>query len=412
MMWGVLVIIFKYYINYDTTSLSISKKSIFTLKTDLLGFTLLLLSIFTGLFCLFFLDLKLLKIGFGLIIGFVIILATLIGFFCTSNVLTFFTLYELLLAPSIILTYLASPNLRSKHVAFYFLLWTQLGSFLVLLAVSMLIVKYNNFSFNNLRYLTAGSTELAIIKTLLFFGFGIKIPIWPFHFWLTKTHVEVNTSFSIFLSGILVKTALFGLYKFSIFFTTINFVFFLVVFIGIFDAAIKIFTQTDLKKIVAYCTVFEMNIILTNFFFMSYHSYLFLIYFSLLHTLLSFYFFFTVDCIYKRFNTRSIASVNNILNSYPNLAILIVVGVVLFNGIPLTLKFNLEVIFFSKLLTLNAVYFLLFFSVQILGIIFFTKQFFSILFFSSTTRLVSDLTAKELSIFLLLVFVFLLFSFN
>lgn len=41
-------------------------------------------------------------------------------------------------------------------------------------------------------------------------GLGVKIPIWPFHFWLTKTHVEAPTYFSIYLSGFLVKTAIMG----------------------------------------------------------------------------------------------------------------------------------------------------------------------------------------------------------
>jgi len=48
---------------------------------------------------------------------------------------------------------------------------------------------------------------------LVFFGFGFKFPIWPFHFWLSKTHVEATGSFSMYLSGFLVKTAVFGFYK-------------------------------------------------------------------------------------------------------------------------------------------------------------------------------------------------------
>ena len=52
------------------------------------------------------------------------------------------------------------------------------------------------------------------VQFALLFGFLFKIPTFPFYFWLTKTHVEALTSFSIFLSGFLVKIAVFGLYKF------------------------------------------------------------------------------------------------------------------------------------------------------------------------------------------------------
>lgn len=189
------------------------------------------------------------------------------------------------------------------------------------------------------------------------------------------------------------------------------YVYFLILFIGLIDSSIKIYSQVDLKKIVAYCTVFEMNLLLTNFFFLSYYSYLFLIYFSILHTFLSFYFFFCVDCLNKRFNTRSIISINNLLNLYPNLALFLIIGVFIFNGIPLTLKFNLELIYFEKILNFNFFYFLLFFIVQVLCIIFFTKNFFSVLFFTTELKLNMDLTIKELFIFFIILISFFFISF-
>jgi NADH:ubiquinone oxidoreductase subunit 4 (subunit M) len=83
--------------------------------------------------------------------------------------------------------------------------------------------------------------EGILIYTLLFFGFGFKFPIWPFHYWLTKTHVEASSGFSIYLSGFLVKSALFG------FFTLTNLlkvefqttVFGVIAFLGSIDASLK-----------------------------------------------------------------------------------------------------------------------------------------------------------------------------
>jgi NADH-quinone oxidoreductase subunit M len=255
------------------------------------------------------------------------------------------------------------------------------------------------------------NVEIIAIKLLLFFGFGIKIPIWPFHFWLTKTHVEVNTSFSIFLSGVLVKIALYGIYKFNFFFKDVNYIFILISVLGVIDASIKFFSQVDIKKIVAYCTIFEMNIMLLILLFLTYNSYLFLIYFCILHTLLSFYFFFLVDCIFKRFNTRSIFGINNIINLFPNLAIFTIVGVLLFNGLPLTLKFNLELVLIQKLLNFNFLYFFIFFFIQIFAIIFITKNFFIIIFSSNSKTQLSDLTSREFFLFFYLISFFILFSF-
>lgn len=67
----------------------------------------------------------------------------------------------------------------------------------------------------------------------------------------------------MYLSGFLVKTALYGFYKYtSILGIGINTTLFVVIAsIGIVDASIKMFSQVDLKKLVAFCTVQEMNMI-------------------------------------------------------------------------------------------------------------------------------------------------------
>lgn len=78
---------------------------------------------------------------------------------------------------------------------------------------------------------------------------------------MPKAHVEASTNFSIFLSGVLVKFAFFGLLKCLISVQlepTFIYVYpFLVV--GIVDAVLKLFYQIDLKKLVAYSTVVEMH---------------------------------------------------------------------------------------------------------------------------------------------------------
>lgn len=85
----------------------------------------------------------------------------------------------------------------------------------MLIFVVYVILKYQAYLFVDLRSINFYQLELWFLYCLLFIGFGFKVPIWPFHFWLTKTHVEAPTGFSIFLSGFLVKSALFGFYKFT-----------------------------------------------------------------------------------------------------------------------------------------------------------------------------------------------------
>lgn len=153
---------------------------------------------------------------------------------------------------SAILIYYFSPNIRAKIITTYFIFWTQLGSFFIFLAIILINKKTNSTNFFFLKNFNYSF----LIQTLLFFGFGIKIPVWPFSFWITKTHVEVNTSFSIFLSGILVKVALIGLNKFYFIFNSeYNFIFYSFIIYSILDASFKLINQTDFKKTIAYLTI-------------------------------------------------------------------------------------------------------------------------------------------------------------
>lgn len=99
----------------------------------------------------------------------------------TDNIMVFFIAYEMVLLPSAVLVFLFSPNKRSFLVTLYFLLWTQLGSFLVLLSSLLLYNVYSIFTFSQLYIMNFYFISTSI-PVLLLIGFGIKIPVWPFHF--------------------------------------------------------------------------------------------------------------------------------------------------------------------------------------------------------------------------------------
>ena len=71
----------------------------------------------------------------------------------------------------------------------------------------------------------------------------------------------------MYLSGFLVKTALFGFYKLiNLLGSESNSVIFSVICVlGIIDSSLKMWGQTDIKKLVAYGTIQEMNIIYLTF---------------------------------------------------------------------------------------------------------------------------------------------------
>lgn len=288
-----------------------------------------------------------------IIFSFFIIVVTL--FVTCDHLFTFFLYYEFLLLPSFFIVYLLSSNMKGVQASMYFLVWTQAGSTLVLAVVIQLIKIEGVSYFNQLTTLGLYSNSVEKIKFILFLGFGFKIPIWPLYYWLTKTHVEATGAFSMYLSGFLVKTALFGLYKFLLHmnWSHTNIIFITIAVTGVIMSSLQMWSQLDLKKVVALCTVQEMNLLLICFLFGQTPLVYFGILFCFMHAVLSTLMFFLVDLIQKRFGTRLLSELSGIIHVCPNLGVSIILMCLSFLALPFTLKFSCEFILFSGIADLS-----------------------------------------------------------
>jgi len=208
----------------------------------------------------------------------------------------------------------------------------------------------------------------------------------------------------MYLSGFLVKTALYGFYKISsIFGSELNSVFFSsICILGIVDSSLKMWGQTDLKKLVAYGTVQEMNIIYLTLCWGDTLNIISCILFCITHAFLSTLMFYLVDVIYRRFNSRSVVEVAGMIQTTPNLSILVFLMCVFFSGLPGTLKFTVEFYIFSALFDLSPLSCLLtFFIANCIGLIGFSKCWFNVIFgmsYKNKNQIIMDLTIKELYI--------------
>ncbi|MBP7859440.1 hypothetical protein KA001_00550 [Patescibacteria group bacterium] len=52
--------------------------------------------------------------------------------------------------------------------------------------------------------------EKKTIWLLLFIGFAVKTPLYPFHIWLPEAHSEAPTTGSVLLAGVLLKMGTYG----------------------------------------------------------------------------------------------------------------------------------------------------------------------------------------------------------
>ena len=388
------------------------------LSLEFFGFIFIILAYIVGLISFLALDTRLYwkNIKFIFICNFLVFV--ILMFVVVNDLLLFFLFYECMMVPSFLFVYFVSPYRRGIQASLYFLIWTQLGSLLVLSAISYIIYTVGGTSFSNLRSFVFTNDEVWYLYFLIFLGFGFKVPIWPFQYWLTKTHVEAPAGFSIFLSGFLVKTAIYGFYKitnelgseidtsfFSIF-----------VIVGIIDASLKMWGQLDLKKLVAYGTVQEMNIIYLAFLWGDAGAYIGGILFCVTHAFLSSLMFYLVDCIQRRYSTRIVSEISGILHTTPNLGLSILFMQILYSGLPGTLKFLSEFYIFSGLIVsapLSTI--IILYAANFLGLIGFSKCWFNVVFgltLKNQKKIPNDLTQKEFIIILICVLSMFFFGFG
>ncbi len=339
----------------------------------------------------------------------IILLAGYVLFF-TDSLIIFFFAYEMLLVPSFFILYKFAKTKRCIEAAYLMFFWTQFGALFLIFSFIYMFFLAQNSSFWVIANFQFTNFEVNFLFLCWIVGFGVKLPIWPFYGWLPKAHVEASTNFSIFLSGVLVKFAFFGLFRCLCLLQTEPTLFIIIPFliVGIADSTFKLFYQIDLKKLVAYSTVVEMHWLTLCV--ISGQTPLMLATFCMLisHALLSTNSFFLVDAINRRFKTRLITEISGINFLCPKLFLTILLNLLIFLGFPGSIFFIAEFLFFSfffdffPFLTL-----ILLILLYLLAPTFFFRSWLNALFgmsLASHKKIVLDLNKKEFLLYNSLLF--------
>jgi NADH-quinone oxidoreductase subunit M len=105
---------------------------------------------------------------------------------------------------------------------------------------------------------------------MLYVGFAIKVPVFPFHTWLPDAHVEAPTPISMILAGVLLKMGGYGFVRiaYPMCPEAAAYLAWPLVLIGVWNiiyGALAAMAQTDFKKLVAYSSVSHMGYVILGF---------------------------------------------------------------------------------------------------------------------------------------------------
>lgn len=425
--WLFLIILWicfltKTYFNYwllqllSTSAVIIFLMDGFNLNCSILGDALVLLCITTLMISWVFLSERFIYLNSYNNIYFFIFIVFTINMVYSDNLFIMFIFFEFIFLPSLFFVYILGYSKKVEKTIKYLLIWTLTGSFIVLCG----LVYLNNITGNlNIQYLfTLKFTQLEnnFLYIIFLIGFGVKIPLWPFHYWLTKVHVEAPTGFSIFLSGYLVKTALFCLIYFINLFKTTMLIYITLAWImwGALEASVRMWSATDIKRLIAFATIQEMNLILLFVLLTNNSSYKILTVFIMVHGLLSALLFFLVDQVQKRCQTRNLTSLSGLVYKLTVLPVIIWISILIFRGFPIFSKFLIEWEILS-LLYQNFNYFgiIIFFLISLFGVLGFCRIWFIILYGQPSNVIIKPVdllkTDKIICLFIITLLTFISF---
>lgn len=198
---------------------------------------------------------------------------------------------------------------RKVLAAYYFFIYTLLGSVLMLLSILYIFYQTGSTNYEVLLTFSFSKWEQKIIFFSFFIAFASKIPMIPVHLWLPEAHVEAPTSGSVILAGILLKLGSYGFLRFSLPLFPIASLFFtpLIYTIAVISVIFTSFTairQTDFKRIIAYTSIAHMNLVIVGIFSFNVVGLEGSILQSLSHGFVASALFLIIGVVYDRHRTR------------------------------------------------------------------------------------------------------------
>lgn len=278
------------------------------------------------------------------------------GAFLAQNLLLFFLLFEIELVPLYFLVSIWGGDKR-EYAATKFLLYTAIAGALIFAGFlgTVWLGGTLDFSYEQaLKIQLPLSTQVALLSILLV-GFGIKIPLIPFHTWLPDTYVAASPPVAIMLGGVLAKLGTYGIFRFGLGMFPDAWAL-LSPFLAVWAAgsvlygSITAIAQKDIKRMVAYSSIGHMGYVMLGGAAFTELSLVGAISQMVSHGLILALLFHLVGLVETKVGTRQLDQLNGLMNplrGLPMVSALLVLSGMASAGIPGLVGFVTEFLVFQ-----------------------------------------------------------------
>lgn len=252
------------------------------------------------------------------------ILMFLVLSFIRAKLINFYIFFEASLIPIFLLIMGWGYQPERLQAGIYMLFYTLFASLPLILVILFLKEEieyfYERFRIISINYFNR------LVLLILILAFLVKLPIFFFHLWLPKAHVEAPVAGSIILAGVLLKLGGYGLWRvlFNVkrLILEISWLFLIIGLIGGLIVRFVCFIQIDIKCLVAYSSVVHIGILLRGIMRLSFIGYQGALALMLGHGLVSSGIFYLVGTLYDRLSTRRLLINKGLIIIFPSVTII------------------------------------------------------------------------------------------
>ncbi|RRS30392.1 MAG: NADH:ubiquinone oxidoreductase subunit M [Epsilonproteobacteria bacterium (ex Lamellibrachia satsuma)] len=274
---------------------------------------------------------------------------TMVGVFVALDAIIFYLFWELSLVPMLYIIGAWGGPLR-VYASIKFFLYTFMGSLIMLVGMLFVAYVYHNltgvwsFAITDWYALVLPVNYQLWLFAAFFFGFAIKVPMFPFHTWLPYAHGQAPTIGSVILAAVLLKMGTYGFVRFSLpMFPDASVMMIVPIaaisIIMIIYTAMVAYAQKDMKQVIAYSSVSHMGIIMLGIFAMNAEGISGSVFQMLSHGIVSGALFMLVGVIYDRRHTKMMDEFGGLASVMPKYAVIFGIMLMAAVGLPLTIGF-------------------------------------------------------------------------
>lgn len=278
----------------------------------------------------------------------------IMGAVLSLDLMLFYLFWEVMLLPIFFMIGLYGYG-KNHFITMKFNIYTIFGSLMMLLSILYMAVAYKeqfgvySFELYDLKNITLSTTQSLLVFSGFMVAFAIKIPIFPFHTWLSDTYRSAPTGAVIVMSALMAKLGAYAIWRFL--FTLLNETshgvapyFIGMGLFGLIYFGISAMSQTHLKRMFAFSSASHLSLVVVGFFIYNVYGLVGSSYLIVSHALSSAALFLMIGMMYERTQTYNIASLGGIAKIAPRFALFFAFFALSIVGIPLTSGFVAEVL--------------------------------------------------------------------